>query len=1536
MKKSLWAPFFLTFLIAQDNNLLFSEYAEGTGNNKYLEIYNGTGSDVDLANYAIVRYNNGSTTNENLYPLSGTLTNGEVYIIANDQADPTGILPYNDDNGSSMTVTFYNGNDYLGLIQDSNNDGVFDNSSEVIDVIGVLGEDPASGGWDVAGTSAATAEHTLIRKSTITIGNTNWSASAGNTTDNSEWIVLAQNTWDYIDSHPHPELESTDPAISITNPTAGATLYSSDVTVSFIVSNFTVATSGGDGHIHYSFDGGSTVMQYNVNDIELENLAETSHVLIIWLVDNSHSNLDPHVADTVSFTVSAPLNYITIAEARAQAVGTNATVRGIVTTPNFQTDNTEYGLQDNSGGLVIFHFGEPYASLAVGDSVEVSGTLLEYMGKFEIEPASDDDITIISQNNPLPAFQAITVASLVANGEDYESELIRINGASITSGTWPTSQSTNLDISDDGGTSTVAMRIDSDMDIIGNPAPAAPFDVQGIAGQYTTYQILPRYYTDFTPATDVVEAPELVINEFLAATELCCDDGTGEIEGFIEIYNPGDEAVDIGGLWITDNLADTSNWEQIPTTDSTTTTVAAGGFIVIWADKDQDSQGILHTADIKLAADGEEIGLIFISGADTIFVDSLSFGAQTDDISYGRHPDGSANWEFFSTPTPGAANQMDSVTITSIYDIQYVADPTTNDTSALNGQEVTISGIVTTEFWGGGNSHLYVQDSDSGWSGIIVYQSGGWDNFNFSSPQGTVNSVAEGDSVTLTGTVNEYYNLTQIKDVTAFMIHGPAAVMIPPTVVTPGQIMTGGTDAEKYESCLIKVVDVTVNDPDLGYGEWSVSDWTNSVRVDDRWDYYYWPDSLQELAEVVGCLDYSFGNTKIQPRLARDVVISSGWGQNQLTRIQRVQQVLYSDLIKAGIDEESDMSYMYGDTVTIEGIVTMPTGLSYAGNGVKFIFQDEHGGPWSSILSYDPDSSAFPILFEGDRVQCTGYVYEYSTGPANMTELFITEPVNIIGVGAVLPDTADVNTGDLRWPTEAEQWGTVMVRATDAIVIENDLPYGEWSIDDGTGKVNVDDDSDSISVWQEDVGRPPVGSYVSSIRGWVYHHYGSNADSTAYKIEPLYVADIEFGAGPPNIMDVSRDPCVPGVDDMVNFSANIVDNSTISEASVYYRMNDGDWNIVAMTNTTGDTWSGSISPSSTDGAFIEYFIKAADDGLDQSEIKWSEFPDTDNGNYLGYNTSSSALTINNIQHSPWPNGESPYNGCDVTVTGIVTADTAQYNSGYGAYAFQSASAQWNGIIFDGWDDSMLSRGDEVTVSGTVEEFDPEYHFKYDGNTKLINVSAVTVNSAGNTMAPMSVSTVDLAQDGEEVESYEGCLVTVSNVTVSAVNAYDWGIVDDSGVECLIDDDMATMAADNYLSTLENGSTLGQVTGIFNFSFGTYKIQVRDLADLGQLGVDEDFESLPRRFALYDNFPNPFNPETRIRFEIANQENVQLIIYDMLGRKVRTLVNDNYNPGMYVINWDGMNDNRQPVSSGPYLYRIKAGEFIDHKKMILVR
>ena len=84
-----------------------------------------------------------------------------------------------------------------------------------------MGDDPGDG-WDVAGVTNGTKDHTLVRKSTVISGNTNWSASADTTADNSEWIVLDQNTWDYVGSHPHTELETQDPALFISEYAEGS------------------------------------------------------------------------------------------------------------------------------------------------------------------------------------------------------------------------------------------------------------------------------------------------------------------------------------------------------------------------------------------------------------------------------------------------------------------------------------------------------------------------------------------------------------------------------------------------------------------------------------------------------------------------------------------------------------------------------------------------------------------------------------------------------------------------------------------------------------------------------------------------------------------------------------------------------------------------------------------------------------------------------------------------------------------------------------------------------------------------------------------------------------------------------------------------------------------------------------------------------------------------------------------------------------------------------------------------------------------
>ena len=147
--------------------------------------------------------------------------------------------------------------------------------------------------------------------------------------------------------------------------------------------------------------------------------------------------------------------------------------------------------------------------------------------------------------------------------------------------------------------------------------------------------------------------PVLFINEFLASNDSCYADENGEYDDWIEIYNPGSEPVDIGGMYITDDLSDLTAW-QIPATAPDSTTIPAGGFLVLWADK-QPEQGILHVK-IKLSGKGEQIGLTAPNG--TTVIDSLTFGAQTTDVSMGRLPDGSDNWTFFNEPTPGASNHQ--------------------------------------------------------------------------------------------------------------------------------------------------------------------------------------------------------------------------------------------------------------------------------------------------------------------------------------------------------------------------------------------------------------------------------------------------------------------------------------------------------------------------------------------------------------------------------------------------------------------------------------------------------------------------------------------------------------------------------------------------------------------------------------------------------------------------------------------------------------------------------------------------------------
>ncbi|NLI41568.1 MAG: hypothetical protein GX421_10390, partial [Caldisericales bacterium] len=165
--------------------LFFSEYIEGSSNNKAIEIYNGTGAAINLQEYKVVLYANGSTTPGNTltWASEALIADGDVYVIANPSAAQA-ILDVAD---ITSNVTFYNGDDAIALQK------VSDDS--FVDVIGQIGFDPGTS-WGTE--PITTIEHTLTRKETICEGDPNGSDAFDPA---AEWDAYPQNTFDYLGSH---------------------------------------------------------------------------------------------------------------------------------------------------------------------------------------------------------------------------------------------------------------------------------------------------------------------------------------------------------------------------------------------------------------------------------------------------------------------------------------------------------------------------------------------------------------------------------------------------------------------------------------------------------------------------------------------------------------------------------------------------------------------------------------------------------------------------------------------------------------------------------------------------------------------------------------------------------------------------------------------------------------------------------------------------------------------------------------------------------------------------------------------------------------------------------------------------------------------------------------------------------------------------------------------------------------------------------------------------------------------------------------
>ncbi|MBD3348135.1 MAG: S8 family serine peptidase [Candidatus Eisenbacteria bacterium] len=284
-------------------------------------------------------------------------------------------------------------------------------------------------------------------------------------------------------------------------------------------------------------------------------------------------------------------------------------------------------------------------------------------------------------------------------------------------------------------------------------------------------------------------------------------------------------------------------------------------------------------------------------------------------------------------------------------------------------------------------------------------------------------------------------------------------------------------------------------------------------------------------------------------------------------------------------------------------------------------------------------------------------------------------------------------------------------------------------------------------------------------------------------------------------------------------------------------------------------------------------------------------------------------SVAEIQYTDDPSGASPMEGQSVAVSGVATAGTGTYP---GRFAIQDGEGSWNGLFVT--DVGLaVDRGDLVETEGMVIEL--------DGVTQLDPFGLIETTPGGSLPDPATVAPglVDTS------EAYEGVLVALDDVTVVDDTAHDW-IVESDGT-CHV----GRWSGYSYVPVMNDYL---DVRGVMGEDLVSRKLQPRDDDDIEPAtGVPP--HGLPTSLALSQNRPNPFGAGTGISYALPADGYVELRIYDVSGRLVRTLVEGLQPAGKWTVAWDGRDDRDNRVASGVYFYSLRADGKTVEKRMVLI-
>jgi len=524
---------------------------------------------------------------------------------------------------------------------------------------------------------------------------------------------------------------------------------------------------------------------------------------------------------------------------------------------------------------------------------------------------------------------------------------------------------------------------------------------------------------------------------------------------------------------------------------------------------------------------------------------------------------------------------------------------------------------------------------------------------------------------------------------------------------------------------------------------------------------------------------------------------STAWGQ--AAPFQRISQIQYvSPTMLANCQDSTPFN---NQIVRTRGIVVTPGNASEVASG------SVQGGsrPFFFIVDTATNGAAGPfkgmeimgayrnaqnqlvplpnveLLIPGDLIEFTGKVTEFNRGtqmePNSVNSLVILgsrpAPASVTVPLGQLNDAMRVNI-----PTTGEQWENAFVEFQNVTVTEV-LPFSgnrvSFNVVDGQGnKINVSDRflAQKLPSWQtvnpaspQTSGSftPPVpGTFYSSLKGMVRHDGNGcfpNAGTTrGYELNPFAASHYQIAYAPPYISNFDRDPFLPTPNQSVDFTCNITDfDGTVDSVHFYYSSNSAtlpsQFTKVTMPLVAGSTDDYAYTlPAFPNGTLVRYYIRAKDNAGNKSF-----YPVTSVGqaqpNYEYYTVRTGGPKIYDIQYSLASNSASPLVGREITIKGIVTSSTKNYDLGY-LYIQDENGGPYSGIWLVGSGIANYYRGEEVTVTGTVEE--------YFNMTRMVVSS---MSKTGRWVAP-TATVVDPTDSISKLnfgwEKWEGCLVRLQD------------------------------------------------------------------------------------------------------------------------------------------------------------------------------